>query len=43
LARNNIHPNNKQKPEITKKKAPENNMSLWPARLSVKVVFKLMS
>jgi len=28
-ARNNIHPNNKQKPEITNK-APEKNMSIWP-------------
>jgi len=31
-ARNNIHPNNKQKPEI-KKKHRKKNMSIWPARL----------
>jgi len=41
-ARNNIQPNNKQKPEIIKKHR-EKNMSIWPASLSVKVVSKLMS
>jgi len=40
--RNNIHPNNKQKPEITKKDRKK-NMSIPPARLRVKVVSKLMS
>jgi len=42
-ARNNIHPNNKQKPEITNKNTGKNDMSIWPASLSVKVVSKLMS
>jgi len=42
-ARNNIHPNNKQKPEIQKKKHRKTNMSLWPVRLSVNGASKLMS
>jgi len=41
-ARNNIHPNNKQKPEIQKKHR-KTNMSLWPVRLSVNGASKLMS
>jgi len=40
--RNNIHPNIKQKPEITKKHQKE-NMLIWPVRLSVEVVSKLIS
>jgi len=42
-ARNNIHPSNKQKPEITIENTGKNSMSIWPARLSVKGASKLMS
>ena len=41
-ARNNIHPNNKQKPEIQKKHR-KTNMTLWPVRLSVNGASNLMS
>jgi len=42
LARNNIHPNNKQKPEITNKHTGKITCQ-WPASLSVKGASKLMS